>query len=280
MANPLDFLQSIQLQETKTVNRVGGGGVKKHRLPAAGADLRIWKTGAVYPSQALVDLLNLEYTTRVADVPQGNALDIFKSTDYTAVQTPSPCIFVAAVPRSKPRTDLFSQVGYDEDQQPMSSVLEQGATTFGKATLLPMLKEVYDVEPNEEGWIDLSIVGKGAGFNEPYINSNGTQLYFIPKTVIRGEHEGTLTVVRREKLNVFVIVPAAFMGEVKRQELALTVEAKEAIAAVSTVDEGSAEEEVVDAPTDSNAAAALFVDQVTVAPDVVDAPVSNAIMHG
>lgn len=203
MSNTFDFLSNISLGEDVKKTSSGGGGVKKQRNPE-NADLRVFATGAVYPSTALVTSYDLEYRNKGVE-PAGNGFDIFKSTDWAiTAKLPQSFIIIGAVPKNAGKVDLFDQVRYNDDGNkeeknagatPMTSVLEQGSTTFGKE-LLKFLKEVYGVTPNAEGFIDLVII-------TAHQLKTANDVYNIPKLIARGEKAGELSYTRRENIAYF-----------------------------------------------------------------------------
>lgn len=197
-----DFLSNIQLgEDVKAKAATGGGGVKKERVPT-GADLRVFATGAVYPSTELVSRYDLEYRNKGV-VPPGNGFDVFKSKDWAVTAAlPQAFLIIGALAKNSGKVDLFDQVRYNNDGNkedknagatPMTSVLEQGSPTFGKE-LLTWLEEVYGVTPNEDGYIDLVIV-------EAHTLKTANDLYNIPKLIARGDKAGELSYERRESMN-------------------------------------------------------------------------------
>jgi hypothetical protein len=138
-------------------------------------------------------------------------LDVFDTADW-AMQWPASaprCLCVCAVLKSAPKVDLFKTVGYKEvdgEGVPVTTVLEQGITTFGKSTLLPMLKDVYGIELSEKGYVDLQVA-----IDHRVPSSSG--IYFIPKKVKRGEDAGKPEYLKRENVNVYPLVPAAVVDE-------------------------------------------------------------------
>jgi hypothetical protein len=203
----LDFLKNISIAEAET--KVRKTGETKSKFPVD-ADIRIYKSGAVYPSPALVAAWDLEYRNKPADPkgkPEGNGIDVIDSRDWAqAKNLPMSLIFVAACARKQGKVDLFASVGYNENGEPATSVLTQGASTFGKQ-FLETLKEVYGAPVAEEleanGFVDLSIVMSQPPFKSP------NDIYHIPKVVSRGDKAGELTYERRENLNIYAMVLAS-----------------------------------------------------------------------
>jgi hypothetical protein len=203
----LDFLKKASLVANEIVKPATARTVTAKNRNPENADIRIYKDGSVYPSAALVVKHILAYVAKDVE-PKGTAFDVFKSSEFLNTKhwpADETVIFIAAVDRSQPKTDLFSSTKYDEAGAPTADVLTQGSNTFGKKLLVD-LKEVYDVEPNEEGFIDLVIMGD-TPFNTP------DSIYYVPKLVSRGEKIGQSDLVRRENLTLFPLVPAAMLAE-------------------------------------------------------------------
>lgn len=213
----LAFLKGITLEEVAKSERTGGG-VKKDRNPAEDfMGIRIWKDGSVFPSAALVKEFNLEYpkatitagTTsggkekKVYEFPNGAGFgfDVIDSRDWIQYKGEQHFVAVAITAKDEPKVDLFASTKYKEDGTPFATVLEQGAATFGK-TMLPVLFEVYGVEPNKEGFIDLQVE---TSMNLKSLSSNG--IFLFPKVTSRGEHKGKADHVRRENCDMFAITP-------------------------------------------------------------------------
>lgn len=201
----LNFLKSAKLAEAATQTR--RSGESKVKYPENGADLRIYKNGAIFPSPDFAKKYNLDYAKRDEnDKPANNGLDVIDSRHWAqAASLPQAMVFVSPIARKEGQVDLFSLVGYDKETgEPLATVLTQGAQTAGK-DLLALLKEVYDVNMDEEtGFIDLMVMDDRHGF-EPLTTSNG--VYYIPKKVTRGEKAGEYQYIRRENLTVFALVP-------------------------------------------------------------------------
>jgi hypothetical protein len=214
----LEFLKKaaiVSIEATKSAT--ARTTVAKNRNPE-NADIRIFKDGSVYPSAALVAEFDLGYRAKEDD--GGKAFDIFKTADCPHMaewDAGQKAIFITAVDRKLPKTDMFSGSKYDETGAPKADVLTQGSNTFG-ADVLPALKEVYDVEPNEEGFIDLVIMREA-----PLKTDN--EIYYIPKVISRGDKKGQADLLRRENLTLFPLVPAAMLST---DEVDTTPEVEEA----------------------------------------------------
>jgi hypothetical protein len=139
----------------------GGGGIRREWNPSAGLTLRLWFSGAVYPSQELVDKFSLEYCPRLTEGDEkeieagtlekpfmGNGFDVADSVDYPTFQTGgNRLLIISTVEKDAEggRVDLFASVGYNEDNTPKLKVMDQGLVTFGKDFLIPKIEEVYGI---------------------------------------------------------------------------------------------------------------------------------------
>lgn len=195
------FLNTVTVDAVEAAKKVSAPRPKKQYQPTT-ADLRIWASGAIFPSDAINAEFLLEYQNKDSEV-QGNGFDIIDTREMPAIKTPQPFLAISLTPKKDGKVDIFSGVGYNEDGTPKVPVTEQGAATFGKETLLPLLKEVYGIEPNAEGFIDLLIMRE-----HPFTSPNG--IYQFPKKVSRGDKKGEMSYVRRENQTVFPLsfVPA------------------------------------------------------------------------
>lgn len=222
----LAFLQNIQVVADERPRKSGGS--RKEWNPTEGLTIRLWKNGEVYPSQELVDQFELEYKNRLSDEEvaaikagtmnkpfPGNAFDVADTADFPAFQSPDRLLIINVVPKDTAKVDLFGSVGYKETMEPLMSVMDQGAATFGKDSLIPMIQEIYGIELTEENpFIDLVFVGKnGPEKPEPFRMPAGKTLAFFPKKVARGEKKGTLTVERRENPEIYVLYPKQLLQD-------------------------------------------------------------------
>lgn len=207
-----NFLKNLQVSENPKVTRTG---VRKDRNPVL-ADIRVFKTGAVYPSANLVQKYDLSYPVRVKDAegkwqkPEnpGNGLDVIDSRHFN--MQGAEFLMVAVVPRTEGKIDLFAQGGYDaETGEPIKSVLEQGSTSFGEY-LIQLAKEVYNVDLNDKDFIDFQ-VSESEQLNEMLKVRNG--IYFVPKVVSRGPKKGELSYERRENVQILILTPSDFKEE-------------------------------------------------------------------
>lgn len=217
----LAFLQRVRVDDTPDKKVAGGKGRRKQWNPTGGMKIRLWKDGSIYPSQELVDRFSLEYGPKPADKEpmSGNALDIFDSRDLPRFDTGGTTVIgVNITPKSSSKPDVFGSTTYEKDGTPKSSVMEQGAATFGEKTLIPMLKTIYGVElTDEQSYVDLVFLGQGDTDTTTPEEAGKTpwalslQVCNMPKTYIKGEKAGQLTSVRREYPTLFILYPAHLM---------------------------------------------------------------------
>ena len=196
-----DFLRNVQLVTPVAEPK---GRVAVVRNPE-GLRLRVFSNGKVFPSAELVEKYKLEYAPKDS-TDEVFGFDVFKSTDWPMFpmnESTPKFVFIAPTQKSSPRVDLFGQVAYNEDGSPKTSVLEQGGS-FG-LTILEMIKDIYGIEVAKGESIDLEI-------NEDVVVKSPNGVYYIPKTIARGENKGEQTVVRRELISVMPLVPV--VGEV------------------------------------------------------------------
>lgn len=224
----LDFLKHVGINEeelNKKTPRAGGGGHRKEWNPTYSSTIRLWKDGSVFPSQDLIDRFDLEYKDRPTSesdttAPEdgqkwkqpGNALDIIDSSEFPVFKTPRRIILANIVAKAEGKADLFSACEWDAvSGKPTSSVISQGANTYGKNELLPMLKTVYDITLDDSRpYVDLVFIGKHGAELKPdsfFSLPEGKKVAFIPKKVSRGDKKGTPTVVRREDPWLYILLP-------------------------------------------------------------------------
>lgn len=222
----LDFLKQVTIDATKSAKQPKVRTTTKKEKNPVNADIRLFHTGALYPSAAIVNLFNLEYQDKDSETP-GNGFDIADSQDFPVFQTPKRCILIIPTSRKLGRVDIFASVGFNKAEAehpevkegtPMVSVMEQGATTYGKNDLIPMIKEIYGIDLADQGegkpaFLDLSIYGsddKRTAFTLP----TGKTVTFIPKKVARGAKKDDLTIVRRENPQIYVLYPTPVAADV------------------------------------------------------------------
>jgi hypothetical protein len=190
-----DFLKNVQIEEhTRKVST--STREKKEFNPINGADLRVFKDGRIFPSVEFANRHNLEYQNRDSE-DQGNGLDIFRSSKWDQYKGDTEIMIIAVVPKSEAKVDAFGSTKYNEDGTPKASVLEQGNATFGKQ-LVEDLREVYSINFEESDYVDLTI------YNHSFKTSN--EIYFFPKTIVRGENKGKDDYIRREKTTPYPLV--------------------------------------------------------------------------
>jgi len=201
----LSFLKNITLQPNSLVKQAAAPKTAVAKNPTT-ADLRVYRSGAVYPSAKLVTACMLEFVARDSDV-ETNGFDIFSSKDFINTKTLAESfLFIAMVPKSEPKVDLFGSTVYEKDGSPKADVLTQGAVTFGKE-LLELIESAYGITLKEgQNYIDLKIVQ-----DDPFTLEDG--IYWVPKKVSRGEKKGQVTLVRREDLTLYALAPVQLLGE-------------------------------------------------------------------
>ena len=165
------------------------------------ADLRVFKNGKVFPSKAFAERAELEFVTKVDGIVSGNGLDIFSSLDWGMIQgkLPQEVMFLATVPKSLAKVDMWASTKYDESGTPKASVFTQGSNTFAKTQLVPMLAAVYAIDWEVTDYVDLEVVQ-----DSPIVSPTG--VYHLPKKVTTGKYKGESTYIRRENLNICPLV--------------------------------------------------------------------------
>jgi len=200
-----DFLDDLELEEVTGRNSAGGvkfGGIDKNPVDA---DLRLFPDGSMYPSKELVKEFNLEYQPKDSTNPE-YGFDIFSSKHWGQYQTAKKAykaktgkdmpeiIVISPVSRHSAKVDAFGKTTYKKDGSPKSSVIDQGASTFGKQMIDEIFPEVLGKDPFAEGkaFIDLKIN------RENRIPSTQNGIYNIPKKLVKGKDAGKFSYTRRE----------------------------------------------------------------------------------
>lgn len=182
------FLQNIALTEENAVIRSSA----TDKTPSNGAHLRVFPK-AVYPSVAFVAEHNLDY---LADKDANFGLDVFKAHDWGAYPRESPNILlIAVVPKFEGKVDMFKSTKYNEEGEPKSDVLTQGAKSFAPK-LWEMILELYPDTDISRGFIDLKLHTDHA-----IVAANG--IYLVPKTITKGARIGEQEYIRRQNISVF-----------------------------------------------------------------------------
>jgi hypothetical protein len=240
----VSFLKDIKLEPvSKAAPKTR---VSVATLPEVG-DLRVFKNGKVYPSEAFATEFNLEFQPKVNIASEGeepvfdvvgNGLDIFSSTNWGMIKgkLPQEVMFLAAVPKTDAKVDMWASTKYDDDNNPKASVFTQGANTFSKDRLLPMLTEIYGIDWDKVDYVDMEVVR-----DTPIVSESG--IYLLPKVVSTGSKKGEATYIRRENLTVcpLVIASTKFSEEpaIADKDVISEVKAKDPIADVKgTIDPG------------------------------------------
>jgi hypothetical protein len=220
------FLKGVTVQEEITPAKKSGGVARKERNPAATLlAIRLFANGSVYPSQALVDKFNLEYKkatiTKEGEKNNysfsegaGNGFDVIDSRHWGGYKAAGDMLFISPVVRTEPKVDLFKVVNYNEDGTPTSSVMDQGAATFGKEVLIPAVKELYGIELSEDKpFVDLIVTSELAGVNVTEAFKPKAGYYNFPKRIVRGSKKDSFSVERRENPVVYALVPQELLQE-------------------------------------------------------------------
>lgn len=190
-----DFLKNMELKEIEKTPV----SAPNSKVPGAGAHLRLFADGSVYPSAELVALHNLEYQNLDSTTPE-NGYDVFVSTDWGQYTGTVPFVALALVSKHEPKVSLFSQTKYNEDKTPKPSVLTQ-KTTAGEE-LIKALSTVYLEKPednlfNDKPYLDLALL-----LDQP-LNKTASGVYHLPKVVAKGKDAGKPSYVRREHVQIF-----------------------------------------------------------------------------
>lgn len=197
-----DFLKTMEIKEIEKSPLSS----PTSKLPEAGAHLRLFADGSLYPSKELVELHKLEYQPRESANPE-NGYDVFTSTEWeqygNSAANAVPFVCLALVSKHEPRVSLFSQTKYNDDKTPKSSVLTQ-KTTAGE-DLIKALSAVYLEKPEDnlfEGkpYLDLVI-----GLDTP-LTKSATGIYHIPKVTVKGKDAGKPSYARRENIQIFPLM--------------------------------------------------------------------------
>lgn len=238
----MSFLKTGKVEQ---VTLPKGGGTKKQRNPNPGTiAIRVFADGSVYPSQGAVDKFNLAYpdavitkevvplkegeslpegetqkTRNVYSFPKGtgNGLDVIDTDKCLQFKgLGKRLLFVAVVPKNAGKVDLFATTSYEDTGVPKSTVMDQGAKTFGDKELLSTLTEVYGIVLNTneaEGpvkeFVDLNILEEYTeGADTFNITEHfSTPILFAPKSTSRGKDKGKDTYERRENAPVYLLAP-------------------------------------------------------------------------
>lgn len=269
----LAFLTNAQVEEVKAPSRTGGGKAKPWWPADDVLAIRLWRSGAVFPSKLAVDRFNLEYpevdivkgdaipitdemrdkhnkaelqrqleftqeqaklpeAERKAFVPKelkqafkpskftpksgvpGNGFDIIDSRLWLSYKGTGHMLFIAPVAKDQAKVDIFGATKYNDDGTPFSSVYDQGAKTYGEGTLLKAVKELYNIELNDEReFVDLMIIDELAE-GDVVVNINkqfSQKMAIFPKRIIRGEKQGEADYEKRENAIVWGFIPSDFL---------------------------------------------------------------------
>lgn len=191
------FLNNIELSEVSPKQQ---GRAKRADNNPADADLRVFPTGEIYPSLALIEEFGLEYQKEGSDDIQ-NGFDLIDSKLWGMLPEGTPrFLAIATVAKGEARKPMLFGKFRSKDGKPTHSVGEQGSTSSGNL-LLTYLETVLEVEMGDLPYIDLNIV------REHKISSaNG--IYNLPYTQQKGDDAGTVKSIRRENCEIYPLVVA------------------------------------------------------------------------
>ena len=199
-----DFLKNVQVT---AITPKAAKRVVADKLPTE-SDLRVFRSGKVYPSKAFAEKHQLEFAPKATlenPVDQGYGLDMFSSKDFSMLMTPLPreVVFVGFIPRGNAKISMWGTCSYEDDKvTPKASVFTQGSNSFAKKELVPMLSEVYGVDWERTEFVDFN-VSEDPG--HAIVSPNGR--YAIPKTVSSGPRKGDLEDVSRRDIHLTILIP-------------------------------------------------------------------------
>lgn len=254
----LAFLQNITVVADERPRSTGGA--RKEWNPPSGLTIRIWKDGSVYPSEDLVKKFELEYRQKLSDdelkqlkeasKPRpfpGNGFDIADTQDFPIFKTNGErFLIISAAEKDAGKVDLFSTTNYEDDGTPKTSVMDQGAATFGKDYLIPRIEEIYGLvfarpaieakeavaeERDEAGaitvkarpaveavaavegmeYVDMIFLGQAGENSDPFLLPAGKKIAFFPKQMVKGTNKGEMTTARRENPQMYIFYPKALI---------------------------------------------------------------------
>lgn len=182
------FLKNLTLVDTGRLKQ------PKTKNPT-GLTVRVFADGSIYPSQALTDKFNLEYT-HATNPNQGNGLDIVDTAEWNIFAGQPRIIMFGITDKSNPKVDLFASCRHNDDGTPKSSVMTQGSVN---TYLLDLVKECGWLTENQK-YVDLKVMEE-----HPFKTADG--LAFIPKTIVKGAKAGDKTYSRRENATFYPVEP-------------------------------------------------------------------------
>lgn len=260
----LSFLSTASIEDAVVQPKRNTSPKQRNPNPALLA-VRVWKDGSIFPSQALVDKFDLEY--RGAEVEQiaateavgkegeegyqparkaaqkttikgnpGFGFDVIDTRALNGYKAEGDLLLISPVKRGEPKIDLFASTVYDENGNPKSKVMDQGALTFGSQVLVPAIEELYgikfhkaatDTSGEVEGvqYVDMVVTEEIEGVN--VVEKFSKDILFAPKRIVRGERKGQSDYVRREHATVYGFVPAQLLGTPETEGTAAEEETEE-----------------------------------------------------
>ena len=188
------FLNNIELSEVAPKQM---GRAKRAESNPVDADLRVFATGEIYPSLALVKEFNLEYQPEGSDNVE-NGFDLIDTKLWGMLPEGTPrFLAIATVSKNSARKPMLFGKSRKVDGKPVHSVTEQGSMASGN-TVIEYLKTVLGIEM-EGSYIDLNIVRE-----HKIQSSNG--IYNLPYVQQKGEDAGAVKTVRRENCEIYPLM--------------------------------------------------------------------------
>jgi len=198
----LDALQNVALSTV-----VKPAKTKTEKLPVTG-DIKVFKNGSIFYSK--------EFAAKVGK----DGLDFVNSVDWTmyapAIEAGAPeLVFIAITSLEDPKLSAKVDVRTRKSD-------DTGAVAGVRKNLIPMLVELYDLNPEFKS-VELQVMFD----NEVPASENN--IYYIPKTFTSGAKKGENDSVRRENTIFWPLVIAeADLGDIIEEELT-EVEAAEVV---------------------------------------------------
>ena len=198
------FLDELELSEVKSSSSTNNL-LKLSKQPDSDTNrIRLFADGKIYPSERLIQMFGLDYVSTHASDP-GNGMDVWSAMSWGQYPADKPMnlMFIAAVSRNEPKIDLFGSTKHEADGTPKVTVDKQGAPTFGKNVLIPMLNQTFEEDFFADGkvYLDLEVV------TDHPIKLVKSGVYHIPTQITKGKKAGDWTYKRRENLVVYPLIP-------------------------------------------------------------------------
>jgi hypothetical protein len=146
----------------------------------------------------------------------GNGFDVIVSSKWSQFKSQGgSLLFLSPALKSAAKVDLFAAVKYNDEGNPISSVMSQGSPF---PDLVKWVKEIYGIELDKEKkpYIDLMVFTEvGEPGDEGYIDMSKYSVAkgILPKTVARGAEKGQDDFVRRDNVVIFGFVPEELLKD-------------------------------------------------------------------